>query len=782
MDLTASLRSAQESLLAKLEAQALVLSAINLQRTEPLQIEIRKEYYSYLSIIPSEAQGLAQEASKVATSQRILQSLLFDEIKFREEQIHEAHEKTFSWIFDDNATSFKKWLCSSSDVFWVSGKAGSGKSTLMKFLSSHTRTREILQEWAGGQRLVSASYFFWNSGSTIQRSQLGLLQSLLYQVLRKCPELIPLASTRRWDADDPEDPCMDPWTRSELSTAIQNIVVRGCLSSRFCFFIDGLDEYDDKAGGDHYNLIQDLDRLAQTPGVKLCVTSRPWNVFVKRYEGNTDYMFKLQDLTSVDMQRYIRDTLEEDERFLRLLSSEPRSLTLVTQIKDKADGVFLWVYLVVRSLLRGLNENDGIEELEMRLAEIPTDLHDFYAKIVQTVDGAYWKYTIRTYQIASVAFDSVLLMESTALWRVSQDVDDSSFALRTSIESLSEAQREALQNKAKTSINKWCRDLIEVDTPKLDALDGPQHHTVRFLHRTVKDFLMSEEVQNGIFKEPVCRPSPLQALCRIYLAEAKAHSGVENRNAIVNFRLEAKTLARYARMCECEEKKTPVEVLQELDRTIDVVRRCSNGYLNENSRFPSRKLQYMLKNELIMYVKHMLATEPQLRAGLLNIIYQPKDLNKIRSRQLAIPSHHDIKDLLEQGLDPNEAFHGFDPDKAVDPDLEVRNETAWQCFLEHAHDKQHFLDTLDIARTMLQHGADPDVMVKVAKKDDKTHHKWVDAKTCLIKRFHEDLLDDADAGRLDIMLEKFRGRGGKSQLARSFRRWKLKVTLRKVFK
>jgi ABC-type thiamine transport system ATPase subunit len=50
----------------------------------------------------------------------------------REERILEAHEKTFRWIFKDSP--FKHWLESKtgSNLFWISGKAGSGKSTLMK--------------------------------------------------------------------------------------------------------------------------------------------------------------------------------------------------------------------------------------------------------------------------------------------------------------------------------------------------------------------------------------------------------------------------------------------------------------------------------------------------------------------------------------------------------------------------------------------------------------------------------------------------------------------------
>ena len=56
-------------------------------------------------------------------------------------------------------------------MFWVSGKAGSGKSTLMKYLKSDPDTESNLWAWANGPKLVTASYFFWNAGTDMQKSQ-----------------------------------------------------------------------------------------------------------------------------------------------------------------------------------------------------------------------------------------------------------------------------------------------------------------------------------------------------------------------------------------------------------------------------------------------------------------------------------------------------------------------------------------------------------------------------------------------------------------------------------
>ena len=69
-----------------------------------------------------------------------LKSLYFPEIHSRQEEIANAHKKTFQWIFDESGekvrpwSNFIEWLEEGSGTYWISGKAGSGKSTLMNYV------------------------------------------------------------------------------------------------------------------------------------------------------------------------------------------------------------------------------------------------------------------------------------------------------------------------------------------------------------------------------------------------------------------------------------------------------------------------------------------------------------------------------------------------------------------------------------------------------------------------------------------------------------------------
>ena len=125
---------------------------------------------------------------------KIIESLNFHMISTRRENIAESYPRTFDWLFEDGGpsddgskTSFVQWLRTGNGIYWVSGRAGSGKSTLMKFLQNHEKTLSALKAWSGSKQILTTSFFFWRAGTEMQKSQHGLLKTLLFHVLRQCP-------------------------------------------------------------------------------------------------------------------------------------------------------------------------------------------------------------------------------------------------------------------------------------------------------------------------------------------------------------------------------------------------------------------------------------------------------------------------------------------------------------------------------------------------------------------------------------------------------------------
>ncbi len=66
--------------------------------------------------------ALAEEGERVEREQKILQSLVFESMKQREEEIKDAHKLTLTWIFKNKETRFADWLAAESGIYWVKGK------------------------------------------------------------------------------------------------------------------------------------------------------------------------------------------------------------------------------------------------------------------------------------------------------------------------------------------------------------------------------------------------------------------------------------------------------------------------------------------------------------------------------------------------------------------------------------------------------------------------------------------------------------------------------------
>lgn len=156
-------------------------------------------------------------------------------------------------------------------------------------------------------------------------------------------------------------------------------------SHKFCLFIDGLDEYD----GEHIDLIRIIQNISTSSSIKVCASSRPWNVFVEAFGSNLEQKLLLQDLTKEDIALYIKDKLREDRRFLKLMEEDNRYLELIEDIVAKAEGVFLWVFLVVRSLSRGLTDDNDIRTLQIRVLHLPADLDEYFRRMLDTIEDVY---------------------------------------------------------------------------------------------------------------------------------------------------------------------------------------------------------------------------------------------------------------------------------------------------------------------------------------------------------------------------------------------------------
>ena len=359
------------------------------KNSEELSKLVRLEQASTKTYIAEELRQHRVDQAEREYRRKFLEALYFPEMYVRQESIAEAHSQTFQWIFDASGekvrpwSNFVGWLESGHGIYWINGKAGSGKSTLMSYVSQDNRVTSLLHSWSDPKQIIIPTFFFWNAGSTMQKTTIGLLRSLLYQILDKHPHLtLPLAQATL--IGEQRYPPIPAWTEKRLLVTLSHLIRLLSSSSYICFFIDGLDEYE----GSKDAILALIKDFVQYKNVKICLSSRPDKSFGKAFQSSP--MLRLQDLTKRDIKAYVKAKLEQIpiKNFFSPTNAEYLS-RVSTEIQNRAEGVFLWVEFAVRSQIEGLRNEDSPEELAKSLRLLPDEIEGIYADMLDKIPKAY---------------------------------------------------------------------------------------------------------------------------------------------------------------------------------------------------------------------------------------------------------------------------------------------------------------------------------------------------------------------------------------------------------
>lgn len=165
--------------------------------------------------------------------------LYFDQIHEKENKIEDADDKTCDWLMA-KGSPFRDFLKSKDDaIFWLSGCASSGKSTLMKWALHNEQVRaELANGWAKDADLIYCSFYLYEGGNQLQKSELGLLRNNLYQICAPRPELVRMAFPTYFGGPwPPERPLL---TTTSLTQGIYNLFANFSTKLKFVVFVDGL--------------------------------------------------------------------------------------------------------------------------------------------------------------------------------------------------------------------------------------------------------------------------------------------------------------------------------------------------------------------------------------------------------------------------------------------------------------------------------------------------------------------------------------------------------------
>ncbi|GAB1311859.1 hypothetical protein MFIFM68171_02069 [Madurella fahalii] len=426
----------------------------------------------------------------------ILKSLSFTDMDNRDTMVTQAYKNTFQWVFSRGAGAcgFSQWLeTDSSDVFWITGKPGSGKSTLMKYITScRQQLEKHLGEWANGLPLIWATYYFWDAGSNqLQKSREGMMRTLLYRCLEQRPDLLPLVTPRRYAMYSVLNHAhfrAPAWEWEELHKALSRLAAESSKSFRLVLFIDGLDEF----SGDRAQMISFIKLLNTEYDIKICVSSRPWTEFADALGQNP--RLTMQSLTRNDILFFIKHQLEGHQAFMERQKASSTTQSLIDDIAQGAEGVFLWVAVVVRSVIQLLTAGKTIREIRSFVRSIPPDMSELFTKIWDAIEPKWKEASSRLFQV-KVAALNIMRLDVKLLWRIEEGPlpdgkDDEVIRVIWPI----------LRRK----LDMHTRGILEI------AASG----SVEFLHRSAKDWILGHEIWNTIKSKTPPEYDPSLALLK----------------------------------------------------------------------------------------------------------------------------------------------------------------------------------------------------------------------------------------------------------------------------
>ena len=713
-----------------------------------------------LSQLASNLRGLTETRARSARESRILESLYHDRMEARQKKIIDTHAQTFEWIFDPRHPSsalasnhsFLEWLINGSGIFWITGKAGSGKSTLMKFLSHHKSATQALQRWTDDKDLITADFYFWHAGTELQKSQEGLLRSLLHDVLSQCPELMRQVLPKLWEQSKFDHIKSHLWNRAELLSAFAELSLQTKFTKRFCFFIDGLDEYD----GDHAEIVELVQSLVQSDDIKICLSSRPWNVFTRAFGWGSHPTFRLEELTWRDIQSYVQDTLNSNKLFRQLMAGKDsaRCENLQVEIVSRAQGVFLWVFLVVRSLVQGLTNADRITDLERRLRSLPVDLETYFRHMLDTIEDVYKQQTVQTFHIALQAAEPLNLMTYVMLDEIEENPD---YAIELPAQQMTRGDIESRCQDMKLRINARCKDLLQVTRKKSpqwklddylnysmfshESSDGgpsPQplfQYEVDFLHRSVKDFFRVNDIQTFVASRLPKTLNSSDLLCHAFLAQIKVTTiesqpmdRISKESDLID------DLMHYAHEAEVQTAHPNIVLLDELSNTLKL--RYNYLHFPAPDHFPRG-----LMEETSIY-----GSVTKICQSFLSFAVQ-RDLRLYVACKLDKPLHHVVPDWendmmffcalrpsvpSKYGLQsPNRAMLRLLVDKGVEMNKplvagDVGPASIWDQVIAQIEPQWWYMDVenkvqqLEIINALLECDAESN------RSTEEFRHKWVD--------------------------------------------------------
>ncbi len=412
------------------------------------------------------------------------------------------------------------------------------------------------------------------------------------------------------------------------------------------------------------------------------------------------------------------------------------------EITRKASGVFLWVVLVVRSLVAGLRHGDNLTQLRARLGSLPADLERLFDIILDRIQPEFRVESSKIFQIHRASNDQ---LDAVELYRMLlyQDYESLiSMGIEPDTESRSpdvEEMLEIIEEQMSLKLSSRCQGLLEICasnsdpttyslSPGLglgltDAFTTSRRLRVEYLHRTARDFVEQPDRWLRVTQHTIgIGFDPHAARLLGYVAGAKS-------TRFSDVPRDGHRILEDIRKLPLSASPETVALMDELDRVLTYRWNEQEGHLHwscygsdRNRWQPFESPEHMwpiwgadivspaaVQHRLVWFAEAKVGRPGEARSSETASLTTPRlpflayavSLHLwAASSHLPMPDLDLLSLLLGRGYDPNVEFH----------DVPI-----WMHVINHVHSLEyaeyvspgHLLAWAHVFEVMLQAGADP---------------------------------------------------------------------------
>jgi hypothetical protein len=520
-----------------------------------------------------------QSVSSIATALTVLQTLGPSRLNRKALNVSGRQKETWNWSY---LWSVRNWLKSTDCILWIVGEIGSGKSTLIVFLKENPETHLLLRHWSGPRKVKMLRYSFDSTSTKREQSLRGLLQAIVFDLLRVLLEDLTASHQPPQNSSEPyayHDHSKADWTFEELLRTLVLFAQTRESSSRFFICIDDLDDFQ----GDHAAFCSTLETIALESNIKFCISVKS--------DGPTDLWnwheqfchMHIKDLTRPAIAQFVDTALSNNRRFQGLKIEPAESDEMIEEIVEMSQGVFLWAHCMVGLLAHHLHKHRDATVLSVRqcIQSTPENLSQLLRTLLPDQ---------QCQQKIGIALNYVLCSEQApallSLWYLGKYEADPNFALAMSMANNDKAKRIRAremfrEDQMRRLVKGQSKGLLKVSRPigatRIGAPPGRQRK-VDFPHRIFKDYFLTTEGSKLLNGWLPVHFEVEQAICMVALAQLKEmqlkHVYFSSRGPVT--RIIEDIFCACARH-EVRTGRTFADVVLELDRTVKTQMRHWKG-------------------------------------------------------------------------------------------------------------------------------------------------------------------------------------------------------------